>query len=144
MPVLQFTKADILRSQNLENEKWYSWQVTSVTGPVPNANRDGLNLVIVSTLIDTNSDIDGKEVSKTFSLSSKGKSHQAMMIPFVAACTGKKVDDLDKEGFQFDTDDLKGAKYDGKYTLETYNGQLIGKVDQYLPYKSAAGQTPGF
>ena len=66
------------------------------------------------------------------------------MIPLVAAVQGKKLEELPKADFDFDTDQLVGKKVDGKYTLENYNGQLNGRVETYSPYKSIAGQGAAF
>jgi len=139
MAIINFTKADVLRAQNLENEKWYSWEVASCTGPTPNKNKDGVNFLVSFKLIDASDELNGKEVNRIYS--SKAIS---MFIPLVAACKGMTQDSMPKESFQFDTDEIVGKKVDGKYTLELYEGQLQGRVESYLPYKSAAGQGPQF
>ena len=134
MPKIQFTKADVLRSQNLENEKWYSWIIKQVVGPKPNKAGDGYNYEVVFSLIDQAEDLNGKEITRTYS-----NKAISMMIPLTAAVRGKKLDEMPKEDFDFDTDELVGKKVDGKHTLETYEGRLTGKVETYAPYKSITG-----
>lgn len=140
MPKISFTKADVLRSQNLENDTWYSWIIKAMEGPVKNAKGDGYNYVAIFALIDQADDtLNGKEVKRTFS-----NKAISMMIPLTAAANGKRLDEVEKTEFDFDTDDLIGKKIDGKYTLENYNGNLNGKVETYAPYKSIAGKGSGF
>lgn len=139
MPTISFSKADVLRSSNLENEKWYSWAIKQVLGPKTNSKGDGYNYEVVFSLIDQAEDMNGKEVTRTYS-----NKAISMMIPLTAAVKGKKMEEVTKEAFDFDTDELVGKKVDGKYTLENYNGQLNGRVETYAPYKSIAGAAPPY
>jgi hypothetical protein len=138
MPIIKFTKADVLRSRPLEGDKWYSWEISRVEGPKTNAKGDGFNFIITLSLIDAG-ELDGKEVMRTFSNKAIG-----MMLPLVAAVRGVPQDEIDPEDFNLDTDELVHQKIDGKYKIDTYEGQLVGKVEEYLPYKKMAGQTQPF
>ena len=133
MPIINFSKADILRTQNLENEKWYSWEISKLEGPAPSKDGKSLNFKMTLSLIDGDAELNGKEVVRMYN-----NKAMAMMIPIIAATKGMSVDQMEKTDFAFDTSELIGKKVDGKYTLETYEGQLQGRVELYLPYKSAA------
>lgn len=139
MPIIQFTKADVLRSSLLDNEKWYSWQVVKVEGPKENSKKDGFNFEVTCSLIDQGPDLDGKEIKKVYS-----NKAISMMIPLVAACQGKTLADFNKDAFQLDTDDIMNCKFDGKSIVSTYEGQLKNEIAEFMPYKSAAGKAPGF
>jgi hypothetical protein len=139
MAVIKFTKADVLRSRNLEGEKWYSWTIARVEGPKVSKGGDSYNYTISLSLIDESPELDGKEVQRVYN--SKAIS---MMIPLVAATQGKRLEDIDPDAFDIDTDQLVGAKVDGKYKLEPYEGQLVGKVEEYLPYRAAKGKAVAF
>lgn len=139
MPIINFTPADVLRNRNLENEKWYSWVIKEIKAPTPSKDKQSVNTALVLSLIDSDSDLDGKEIIRMYN--SKAPS---MWLSIVAAARGIPMSELPKEGFQVDTDELVGKKVDGKYVLETYEGQLQGRVETYLPYKSAAGQAGTF
>ena len=54
MAVIKFTKADVLRSRNLEGDKWYSWQITKVEGPKLSKGQDSYNYHVTLSLIDFN------------------------------------------------------------------------------------------
>lgn len=140
MPVISVQTADILKSKNLESA-WYSWQVTAIQGPTTNAKGDGVNYVVVINLIDHSPEMDGKEIKKTFSSKAIG-----MIIPLYAACKGIPLQTVldDPKPFQLDTDDLLNKKVDGKAVVETYEGRLINKVDEFAIYKSIAGKAPSF
>jgi hypothetical protein len=135
--MFQFPKADVLRARNLETDTWYSWEITKVDGPKTNAKGDGFNFTVTFSLIDKGTELDGKEIQRVFSNKAMG-----MMIPLVAAVRG--VAEVAPEGFQLDTDEIINKKVDGKHTLETYEGQLVGKLETYAPYKKVAGQTTPF
>ena len=139
MAVIKFSKADVLRSKNLEADTWYSWEITKIEGPTVSAKGDSYNYKFTLSLIDQSEDLNGKEINRTYN--SKAIS---MMIPIYAAANGKKLDEIDPEAFDVDTDELVGKKVDGKYKLEPYEGNLVGKVEDYLPYKSVAGQPTPF
>jgi hypothetical protein len=142
MALINFSKADILRSKDLENEKWYSWEIAKCA-QVPTADKTGVNFLITFKLIDTNTELDGKEIDEAINVSSKGRQWMSAMLPLVAAANGKKLSDIPTDGFSFDSDELVGKKIDGKHILDLYEGRLIGKVKSpnYLPYKSAGTQT---
>lgn len=138
MPLIQFTKADILRSQIMESQ-WASFSINSVTGPTKNAAGDGVNYVVGLTLIEhPTADLNGKEFKRTFSSKAMG-----MMIPLFAAVQGVAVDSI-KNDFQADTDTLIGKKIDGKITVEVYEGRPNNKVEEYLPYKKGVNMQPAF
>jgi hypothetical protein len=137
LPVIQFTIADVLRTKVLE-EGWYSFLISDVTGPTPNSKKDGVNYTITFTLIDAG-ERDGKEIKRVFS-----NKAISMMIPLVAAARGITEDQIPKEGFSFDTDELVGKKIDGKATPNVYEGQINNKVEIYMPYKMSVGQKAAF
>lgn len=142
MALFEFKPADILRSQNLENEKWYQWQITEFSEPVANANKNGLNVKFTLTLIDSGTDLDGKEVQSTKSISSNGRTYMSSLLPLIAAVKGVKLDDLPKEGFSFETSDILGKKVDGKHKLELYEGRMVARVEDFLPYKASTNAVP--
>jgi hypothetical protein len=138
VPVINFSKADILRSQTMEAQ-WASFEITNITGPTKNDAGDGVNYVIHFTLIDhKNADLNGKEFKRTFSSKAIG-----MMIPLFAAARGVSINDL-KEEFQADTDELKGKKLDGKIAVDIYMGRPVNKVEEYLPYTKGVNMAPAF
>lgn len=139
MPVIKLTKADVLRSQNLENEKWYSWVIKSFTGPKPSKDRQSLNFEMTLELIDCDPELDGKEIRRTYN-----SKMFSMLIPLQAAVLGIPVDQMPKADTDLDTDAFVGKKIDGRYVLELYEGQLIGKCENYLPYKASQTQGNGF
>lgn len=139
MAVIKFTKADVLRSQNLENEKWYSWQIVECKQQ-PTKDKTGINFLFNFRLIDTESDLDGKEIGETVNVSSNGRSWYSALLPIVAAVKGVPIDSLPKEDFEFDTDSITGSKIDGKHVLELYEGRMVGHVRNFVPYKTASNQ----
>lgn len=139
MALIQFSKADTLRAQDLENEKWYSWQIARVEGPKSSGKGDSYNYNCILSLIDVNEELNGKEIGRTFNTKA-----MAMMIPLIAAVRGKAVSDFPKEAFDFDTDELVGKRIDGKHTLEPYEGRMVGRVETFAPYKSIVGKAQSF
>ena len=138
VPLIKFTKADILRSQIMEAQ-WASFLISAVTGPVKNANGDGVNYITHLTLIDhPTSDLNGKEFKRTFSSKAMG-----MMIPLFAASMGVDVQSI-KDDFDADTDILIGKKIDGKITVDVYENKPNNKVEEYLPYKKGVNMQPAF
>lgn len=135
MPVINFTTADVMRSKILE-KGWRPMQITAVTGPTPNKAKDGVNFTVTFTLIDSG-DLDGKEFQRVFS--SKAIS---MMLGLVAAVRGIKQNEIPKESFSVDTDELLGKKIDGLVDTDTYEGQLKNICEVYLPYKTSSNQQP--
>jgi hypothetical protein len=139
MAIISFSKADILRSQNLENDKWYSWKIVKVEGPVKNAKEDGYNYKVTFSLIDHSTELNGKEVERVFS-----NKAISMMVPLIVASKGLSQDEFEKNPFQIDTDELLGKNVDGKYTIEMYQGQPNGRVETYVAYKKATSASTGF
>ena len=139
MPIIKFSKADVLRARPLEGGNWYSWLISKVEGPKTNARGDGFNFEVTFSLIDSGPDLDGKEVMRVFSNKAIG-----MMLPLVAASRGTNEGQIDPNAFDLDTEELVNKKIDGKYTLDTYEGRLVGKLEEYLPYKKASGQKAPF
>lgn len=144
MAVIKVTRGDLLRGQNLENEKWYSFQVNNVEGPVANANKNGFNLHLTFSLIDQSEDINGKEIAYILPINGNGKSYLGMPMTqqLIAAAMGKKLSEMPKEEFEFDTDIFKGAKVDAKNVIEIYQGNPVSKLGAFLPYRSASNSTP--
>lgn len=139
MPVINFTKADVLRSRNLESDKWYSWQIARVEGPKASKGGDSYNYTVVLSLIDHSPETDGKEINRMYNTKAI-----SMMIPLIAAVKGINQDEIEADKFTFDLDELVGKKIDGKHKLENYEGSLIPKVEEYLPYKKIVGQPVPF
>jgi hypothetical protein len=139
MPMIVFSKADILRSQTMESQ-WASFEFSNVMGPTKNAAGDGYNYVVQFTLTDfkPNPELNGKEFKRTFSSKAMG-----MMIPLVAAVRNVDVQSI-KDEFNFDTDELKGKKLDGKISLEMYEGRPTNKVEEYLAYGKGVNMQPAF
>lgn len=135
MAVIQFTKADHLRGQLLE-AGWYSWLISASSPAKPNEKKDGFNYEVTFQLIDKGPDYDGKEVKRTFSSKAIG-----MMDPLIAAAKGISQKDL-RDMTAFDTDELIGKKIDGYCKVDTYEGNLNNKVEQYAPYKSSSNVVP--
>ena len=134
MSVIKFTAADALRSKLLE-ERWYKWQIVSVSPFRPNDAKDGFNWDVTFSLIEApNPDLNGKEVKRTFSTKANG-----FAIDLILAARGIKKADFKAEGFDFDTDELTGKKIDGKATTDTYNGQMNNRVEEYAPYGTMGG-----
>lgn len=131
MAIINFSVGDILRNKLLE-PKWYSFQITKVDGPKPNSKKDGFNFDVVFTLIDAG-ELDGKEIPRTFS-----NKAMSMMLPLVAAIRGIDLTTMNKEAFEFDTEELLNKKVDGMVETDTYNGNMKNVVDTYMPYKSAS------
>lgn len=137
MGVIKFTKADILRSQTLEAQ-WASFEVVGFSDPVRNAAQDGVNYILTLRLIEKNADLDGKEFKRTFSSKAIG-----MMIPFVAACRNVDINSI-KDEFDFDPEEVKGKKVDGKIAVDIYENRPVNKVEEYLPYKKGVNMAPAF
>lgn len=139
MPVISFSTGDILRSKVLEGEQWLSWQINNVSPMRPNDDKSGFNWDVTFTLIEApNSDLNGKEIKRTFSTKANG-----FAVDLFLAAEGKKKDEV-KEGFNGDTDSLMGKKIDGKVTVDVYNGQTNNRLEMYAPYKSMVGKGPAF
>lgn len=138
MPVINITKADVLRSKVLPAQ-WYSWEIRGVEGPEKNAQGDGLNYVVIFSLIDQTADLNGKEIKRTFSSKALG-----MIVPLVAAARGIKMEQVPIEDFSFEFSELVGKKIDGLCKQDTYNGNLNNKVEEYAVYKSIAGTPTPF
>ncbi len=138
MPVINFGKADILRSQTMEAQ-WASFLLSDVSNPVKNAAGDGYNYLVTFTLIDyKNVDLNGKEFKRTFSSKAIG-----MMIPLIAAVRNVDVQTI-KDEFNFDTDEMKGKKIDGKITIDMFENRPVNKVEEYLPYGKGVNMAPAF
>jgi hypothetical protein len=137
VPVIQFSTADVLRNKVLP-EGWYSWLISAIEGPTPNSKKDGVNYTAVFTLIEQGEE-DGKEIRRVFS--SKAMS---MMIPLAAAVKGMTIDQIPKEGFALDTDELVGKKVDGKVKTDVYEGQMKNVVEEYMPYKAGKAMKADF
>lgn len=139
MPMIVFSKADILRSKTME-PAWASFTITKVDGPAKNANNNGYNYIVYFTLQDwkANPDLNGKEFKRTFSSLAMG-----MMIPLVAAARNVDVNTL-TEQFNFDTDELLGKSIDGKISIDMYEGRPVNKVEEYLPFTKGVNMQPSF
>lgn len=138
MAIIKFSTADILKGKILE-EGWRSFQITAVNGPTINDKKDGVNYTVIFTLIDAGADLDGKEFPRTFSSKAIG-----MMIPLVAAIRGVPTSSIKPEAFELDTSELLGNKVDGFVKVDTYEGRMNNKVEEYLPYKSSAASKPAW
>jgi hypothetical protein len=134
MAVINFTTGDILRNKLLE-KGWYHFKV-SVTGPTPNKAKDGVNYTAVLTLIDAG-EMDGKEIQRVFS-----NKAISMMLPLIAAVKGTTVDQMEKAGFSFNTEELADKKIDGMVDQDVWEGQLRNVCEIYAPYKSQSNVTP--
>ncbi len=132
MAIINFTKADVLKSQLLPKD-WYSFQVVRVEGPTPSADKQSMNYNFICALIDNTPDLNGKE------LIVRGNSKWiAGMIPFIAATQGKTQAEIPKEDFAFDTEEVVGTKFDGAVIQKLYEGRLSNDFEQFLPYKKSA------
>lgn len=129
MAVIRITPADVKMLQVKENG-WYGASITQVSDPTPNKAKDSLNTIIVFTLED------GKEIKQYYS-------HKliAMILPLVEAVTETKVP---IEGFELDTDILKGKKCDLKLTTVIFNGNPKNEIEAYLPYGQGKNQQAPF
>jgi hypothetical protein len=137
MAVIQFNKADVMRTKTLE-AGWKSFEVAAVTGPKANKAGDGVNYAVSFRLIDdNNAELNGKEIERIFS-----NKAMSMMIPLAAACQGKKLSDIN-DAFELDLDTLVGKKIDGNVAVEEYQGNLKNVVEEYAPYKSTVGKSGG-
>ena len=139
MPVIQFSKADVLRSRTMD-AAWASFTISQIQGPTKNAAQDGYNYVVFFTLKDwkANPELDGKEFKRTFSSKAMG-----MMIPLVAAARNVDVNTI-QDGFNFDTDELLGKSVDGKISIDMFEGRPVNKVEEYLPYTKGVNMQPAF
>ncbi len=126
MPIINISKQDILRQQTLE-PGWYKCKVSAI---VPKASKDKLSLNFETKFV-----LDGDERELTTNFNSKA---MGMAIPFVEAATGDKI----TEEVSIDTDKLIGAKLTIKVENEPYDGRLVNKVTNFLPYD--ADTTPAF
>ena len=138
MPIIRFTVADALRSKNLDTG-WYSFQVKSILGPRPNAEKTGVVYEGVLSLIDSsNPALNGKEISTYFGFSnSKGYG-----LDFIAAAQGLSLDQSVET--DLDTDKLLAQKLDAKVKVDVYEGRQNNKFEAFLPYKKAAGMAVPF
>lgn len=134
MPVIAFSKADVLRTKTVDTG-WYEATITRIDGPKEAKSGGSLNFDVIFTLGEK-SPIPGKELNRTFN--SKAIS---MMIPLVAAAKGEAVNE---NGFQLDTDDLLNKKVDIKVVVDTYEGQLLNKVEEFLPHGAATSKAVAF
>lgn len=137
MPIIRFSKADILRTQTME-QQWASFEIVA-TGDRKNDAGDGRNYDVTFQLIEhKNADLNGKEFKRTFSSKAIG-----MMIPLIAAVNDTDINTI-KEEFDFDIDALRGRKLDGKIITDMYNNRPTNKVEEYLPYKKGVNMVPAF
>ena len=135
MAIIKFTKADVLKSQLLE-KNWYSFQVVRVEGPTPSKDKASMNYNFTCVLIDKSADLNGKE------LVVRGNSKWIVgLIPFIAACRGLTQAEVPKDDFEFDTEEVLGAKFDGLVIQDLYEGNLKNDFENFLPYKKSANQT---
>jgi hypothetical protein len=49
-----------------------------------------------------------------------------------------------KDEFNFDTDEMKGKKIDGKITIDMFENRPVNKVEEYLPYGKGVNMAPAF
>lgn len=129
MAIIKITTADIKMLQAKENG-WYPATITNVSDLLVNAKKDGTNVIVIFTLED------GKELKQYYS-----SKLMAMIVPLVEAVTETKVP---LEGFELDTDILRGKKCDLKLTTVIFNGNPKNEIEAYLPYGKGKNQQEPF
>ena len=127
MAILKISKQDVLRQLPVE-PAWYPGVVKSI---VIKASKDkqSMNFETTVTL-----EADGRDATTNFNTKAMG-----MAIPFIEACMGIKVP---QEDVEFDTDKLVGKKLKVKMDNETYEGRIMSRMVDFLPYD--ADTTPAF
>lgn len=138
MPLISFTKADILRSKLLE-AGWYGMTIKSFSEPTKSSGGDSVNWIVTFTLDEIPGVVpEGKELERYYN--SKAKS---MMLPLISAALEKTIDPAN---FDLDGSMLVGKKVDNRVAVENYEGRLINKIsDDFVPYgKSKTMQTTPF
>ena len=128
MPIIPITKADLMKTTNLD-PGWYGVQVIKVYPLEKATNSDSTNQKIDGEVEGT-----GKVITMTFNSVLWGK-----LAPLWKACTGKELE----EG-KTDTDLLMGKKFDGKVGPRLYNGNLYDEFQAFLPYGASKGQQVPF
>lgn len=128
MPILKFTKADLLKGQTIKPD-WYKCEVMGIVLKTPKTGSgDSINYVVTIKLPG----LDGQEMDHTFNSKAMG-----LMAPFIAACLGKKLkeitDALDQGVLDFDTDLQTGKKLQVKIKNEPWEGRMTNKAEDWLP-----------
>lgn len=124
MPIIKVTKADLMKTVNLETG-WYGSTITKVYPIETAASGKSYNHKFDAEVEGT-----GKVITMTFNSLLIGK-----MAPLYKSCTGKEI----PEG-EFDTDELLGKKFDGKVGQRLYEGNMFDEFQAFLPYGTSKGQ----
>lgn len=127
MPIIKVTKADLMKTVNLE-PGWYGAQIVKVH-PLEKATKgNSINHKFDAEVEGTN-----KVITITFNSQLIGK-----IAPLWKAITGKEVSE------EFDTDELMGKKFDGKVGQRMYNDVMYDDFQAFLPYGTSKGMTGVF
>lgn len=119
MPIINISQADLLKTKVFE-PGWYPAKIAKIS-PLSNAKSgNSLNLIITFALGGA---AQGKEIDETFNSQLWGK-----LSPVFKAATGQ-----DMIPGQFDTDVLQGKDVDVQLITDTYNGNLMNRIANYLP-----------
>ena len=119
MPIINVTQADLLKTKVFE-AGWYPAKIAKISALTTSKAGNSLNLTITFALGGL---AVGKEIDETFNSQLWGK-----LAPVFKAATGKDMDPG-----QFDTDQLLGKDCDAQLITDTYNGNLMNRIANYLP-----------
>ena len=123
MPIISFTPADMLQSMVISEVGWYTMVVDDIQGPKTSAKGDSQNYEALVTVVD-HPKYNGKQLKIVFNSKMMGNA-----IPFISATQMVKVE----PGTNYDLDESKGKKFDGKIGTRPYEGRLVNEVTEYLP-----------
>jgi hypothetical protein len=134
MPIIKMTQGDILRSKTVE-AGWYGMQITKVHPPKMSKGGDSMNFPIEFTFLD--GPAPGKTIDHYYNNKAMG-----MMVPVIQCAMGKTVEVGPDGTFEFDTDALLNKKVDAKIVVDTYEGSLINKIQEFLPFGQGKATQP--
>ena len=129
--LISMSKSDMLKG-NPVTPGWYKATVKNFITKPPKTGGDSINYVPTFKLHTENEE----ELDHTFNSKAIGR-----MAPFIAALEGKNLkqvlDEMETNTLTWDSDSAQGAKLQIHVVNETYEGRLVNKIDQFLPYDAA-------
>lgn len=137
MPVIQFTKGDLLRNQPI-NPDWYDVEIIKVK---QEAVEGKINVTVTLKFEDQMLAADERTIDHTF-YNCVGKG-SGFVIPFMAGIINKPIkevaDGLEKgTAYAFNLDEtLEGKKVKARLENEMFQGNQLNKVKAWLPHGAA-------
>ncbi len=140
MPILSFTPKEKLASVILP-AGYYSFVVTNIGEPKASGSKKSFNMRGQFTIIEDEK-YEDKEMEIVFNTSENMRAPSVLgslyMMPkayimhLAAAVLECPIDEVQEENF--DTDSLKGLKFDGKVEKIINDGDVLNTHSAFLPY----------